>query len=460
MMRHLMILFFTCACIYTQAQVKIITTICGTDTAGYNGDDKSAQKSELNVSVGLCLDISGNIYIADAENNRVRKINISTGIITTIAGTGEEGFSGDGGQATNATLGVPSGVFTDTAGNVYIADEVNNRIRKVIVSTGIITTVAGSGAIGVSLGGFSGDNGPATNATMNLPVGLCLDKAANIYITDYENNRIRKVDASTGIISTVAGIGTAGYLGGFVGYSGDGGLAINAQFSGTYQVFADSTGNLFICDQWNHAIRKVNASTGIITTIAGTGTAGYTGDGGLATKAQLNQPCGVYVDKQENVFIAEYGDGVIRRIDGITGIISTVAGTGTLGFSGDGGPATNAKLRCGDVFLDQYGHVFIADEDNNRIREVFDSATVSVPILTSAPKIEVYPNPANEELNITGIKQNTTFRLQNVTGICVLQGAFEKGDNKLLMRNLMPGIYILEMTGIDGQRNITRVVKE
>jgi sugar lactone lactonase YvrE len=463
MRKSLLIWIIVCACINVRAQT-IITTIGGNGMGVYGGnehDGEPATNAQIIWPDGICLDKFGNIYIAESGDNRVRKIAASTGIITTIGGTGAHGFSGDGGPATDAQFLAPEAVVADTGGNVYIADAGNSRIRKITLSTGIVTTIVGSGSTGLTGGGDSGDGGLATNAEINGPSGICLDNLGNIYIADYGNNKIRKVNAATGIITTFAGKeGPVGYTGGFVGYSGDGGLAINAVFSGVAWVFADGTGNIFIPDQWNHALRRVDATTGIITTIAGTGSPGYSGDGGPATEAKLNQPTGVFVDKKGNIFVAEYGNGTIRKIDGSTSVITTVAGTGTLGFSGDGGSATKAELRCAEVFLDDYGHVFIADADNDRIREVFDSVTVSVPLLPSAPKIEVYPNPATDELNVTGIEQHTTFRLQNITGVCVLQGAFKISKNTLPMRNLMPGIYILEMVGMDGSRNIVRVIKD
>jgi hypothetical protein len=462
MRKSLLIWIIVCACINVRAQT-IITTIGGNGIGIYGDnvhDGGPATAAEIRYSEGLCLDKFGNIYIAESGNNRVRKITKSTGIITTIGGTGAHGFSGDGGPATDAQFLAPEAVFADTAGNIYVADAGNSRIRKIVLSTGIVTNVVGSGPTGLTGGGDGGDGGPATNAEINGPSGVCLDNFGNIYIADYSNNKIKKVNVVTGIITTVAGIGPMGYTGGFVGYSGDGGLAINAQFSGAIQVFADSAGNLFICDQWNHAIRKVNASTGIITTIAGTGTAGYTGDGGLAISAQLNQPSGLYVDKQENVFIAEYGDGLIRKIDGATGIISTVAGIGTLGFSGDGGPATNAELRCGDVFLDQYGTVFIADEDNNRIRMVYNSKLAIPQISPIGKEISIYPNPTTGSITIEYAKGSEVIMYDAVGK--VVNRLFITSDKEAMNIETLPnGVYMIQLVDeTTGIRTMKKIVKE
>ena len=351
------LLFLLFLPLITEAQY--ITTICGSDTAGYTGDGGPAKNAKLNAPYGICNDKYGNIYFADGLNNRIRKINASTGIITTIAGSDSAGFSGDGGPATNARLFITEGICIDIAGNFYFADAGNNRIRKITVSTGIITTVAGSGPTGLLNGSYSGDGGPATNATLNEPCGVCLDIYGNIYIADYTNNVVRKVDASTGIITSVIGK--------------------NAAISGAIYVTVDSSGNIYFSDQWNSLVRKLDQSTGIMTIIAGNKNAGYLGDGGLAIYAELNQPGGIFIDSKQNIFIAEYGNGTIRKIDAITGIITTVAGTGNPGYSGDGGPATIARMWPTDVFLDKCGTMYIDDYQNNTIRMVSDAGIISGP---------------------------------------------------------------------------------
>lgn len=446
----LIILLLSAPCIKLQAQVNIITTIGGTGVAGYCCDNGPATNAQVNVPEALCLDKHGNIYIADGFNHRIRKIDISTGIITTVAGNGNPGFSGDDSLAINATLLVPEAVFADTSDNIYIADALNDRIRKVTVTTGVITTIAGNGLIG-----SAGDGGLATNAQFSLPVGLYIDNVNNIFIADYENNKIRKVSASTGIITTIAGNGSAGY-------SGDGGLAINARLSGPLRLFGDSAGNIFICDQWNHAIRKVNAVTGIITTIAGNGTAGYTGDGGLAIHATLNQPSGIFIDKRDNIFIAEYGNAVIRRIDGTSGIISTVAGTGTPGFGGDGGPPTGAQLRCSGVFLDSNGTIYIADIDNNRIRKVFDPTLGAKSISLNNSGIKLFPNPAKDELTIgsaSSLLTNATMTMYDVVGKVVMEQKLNSAKETIDISALNNGVYVVQVYDAEhNTRSMTKLV--
>ncbi len=258
----------------------------------------------------------GNIYIADFNNSRIRKVDATTSIITTVAGNGIAGYSGDNGPATSAELNLTRGVAVDGSGNIYIGDFHNNSIRKVTATTGIITTVAGNGTLG-----YSGDNGPATSAQLDGPDAVAVDASGNIYFADSYNNVIRKVLATTGIITTVAGNGLGAgsgtpYSG---GYSGDNGSATNAELNLPLGVAVDASGNLFITDCANHRIRKV-AANGIITTVAGngfgtgSGIGGYTGDNGSATSAELNCPEGVTVDTGGNIYIADTYNSVVRKV--------------------------------------------------------------------------------------------------------------------------------------------------
>jgi trimeric autotransporter adhesin len=351
--------------------------VAGTDSYGYSGDGGLATSAVLSSPDDIAIDGSGNIYIADSANNRIRMVTKSTGIISTVAGTGSSGYSGDGGLATSATLNYPRGVAVDASGNVYIADTYNNRIRMVTKNTGIISTVAGSGS-----SGYSGDGGLATSALLYNSRTVAIDASGNIYIADSANNRIRMVTRSTGIISTVAGIGSSGY-------SGDGGLATSAVLYYPYGVIVDASGNVYIADTFNHRIRMVTKSTGIISTVAGTGLSGYSGDGGLATSAGLYYPCGVAVDASGNIYIADTDIYRMRMVTKSTGIISTVAGNGFHGYSGDGGLATSALLyNPRGVAVDGSGNVYIADAGNNRIRMFALSAntgTASTPLRINTP---------------------------------------------------------------------------
>lgn len=457
---------------------NIITTIAGTGTAGYSGDGGAATAAKMNGPAGLVIDAAGNIFFADNNNFAVREIVAATGKIVAFAGNGNEGYTGDGGQATAATLDFLEGVVFDKAGNLYISDGGNNVVRKVDATTKIITTIAGSGARG-----FSGDGGPATAAKFRTPRNICVDSSNNIYVTDFYNYRVRKIDATTKIITTIAGTGAPthtddegtpatsaninptglasdkagnvylcdlasntirkitaatqaittilgdGTNGGFSGapdaykaqivpqaivigpdnnfyiadgpycdvravnianssyifagkpspdptavnkgYSGNGGLATNALFNAPYGVAVDAANNIYIADVFNNVVRKVDYGTKNVNNYAGTAAAGYSGDGGAATAALLKTPYGLAIDATGNLYIADAGNNVIRKVDAVTKKISTVAGTGTAGSTGDGGAAIAATLNFPyGVAVDVLGNILILDKNNNRVRKV------------------------------------------------------------------------------------------
>ncbi len=330
-----------------------IETVAGNGVQGSSGDGGPATAAQLNRPYGVAADSSGNLYIAGYLSHRIRKVDALTGNISTFAGTAGAGYSGDGGAAASAQLNEPYHLALDGAGNLYIADSNNHRIRKVDAA-GVITTVAGGGS---SLG----DGGAATSARLNLPYGVALDGLGNLYIADTGNHRIRRVDASTGIISTVAGTGASGY-------SGDGGAAASAQLNLPYDVAVDGAGNIYIADRSNHRIRKVDAATGIISTVAGTGDGAYGGDGGPAAEAQIYDPWGVAVDGSGNLYIADASNHRIRKVDA-AGVITTVAGGGS--SLGDGGAAAEAQLNSPfDIAADGAGNLYIADTVNQRVRKV------------------------------------------------------------------------------------------
>jgi trimeric autotransporter adhesin len=384
-----------------------INTIVGSGTIGYSGDGGVATKAALSQPMALALDASGNIYIAENGDSRIRKVD-SKGNISTLAGNGTAGPSSDGADATKVSLNFPTGVAVDGAGNVYIADTLNLRVRKV-ASGGAISTAAGNGNFS-----YSGDGLAATRAQLNSPEAVAADLAGNLYIADTGNNVVRRV-ASDGTIASLAGNGQAGSAAGQLnapqglavdasgnvyiadtqnarvvkvaaggaittvagngtpGYGGDGGAATGAQLSSPMGLAADTSGNLYIADFSNSRVRKV-ASDGTITTVAGNGSAGYSGDGGPAANAQLNLPQDVAVDAAGNLYIADTGNTVIRRVTS-GGAISTVAGTGFPGFSGDGGQATSAQLgNPTAVAADAVGNVYIAD--SGRIRRVLPGGII------------------------------------------------------------------------------------
>jgi sugar lactone lactonase YvrE len=341
---------------------NVITTIAGTGSAGYGGDGGPATAAMMYMPFGTAVDSSGNVFIADTVNHRVREIAKATGNIVTVAGNGSPFYNGDNMPATSAAVGYPHGVAVDGNGNLFIADSYNNRIREVVKATGNIITVAGTGTAG-----SSGDNGPATSATLNYPWSVAVDGTGNLFIADTQNNRVREVVKATGNIITVAGTGTAGY-------GGDNGPAAAAPLNQPTGVATDAAGDVFIADSRNYRVREVVQATGNIVTVAGTGGVGSSGDGGPATVATLNTPSAVALDPAGNVFIADSNGERVREVTKSTGVITTVAGTGYVGSFGDAGPATSAPLDYPNgVAVDAAGNLYIADTYNYRIREVFGS---------------------------------------------------------------------------------------
>jgi sugar lactone lactonase YvrE len=336
------------------AATGTITTIAGRAGRGFSGDGGPATAARLSAPRTMATDASGNVYFVDTENNRVRRID-AAGIITTIGGTGVAGFSGDGGPAIAARLNTPHGIAVDASGNVFVADPPNHRIRR-ISPTGTISTVAGNGAQG-----YNGDGRPATTASLAYPKGVEIGPDGLLYIADTNNQRVRRVDPD-GRIRTVAGTGTGGF-------SGDGGPATSARFRRPRNLTFDGSGDIYVVDEGNHRVRRINAA-GIVITFAGTGRAGYNGDSRPATTAWLNLPRDVAVDAAGVVYIAEERNHRIRSVDP-SGVITTFAGTGVAGYSGDGGPADAARIAGPrGVAVDAAGRVLIADTANHRIRRV------------------------------------------------------------------------------------------
>jgi sugar lactone lactonase YvrE len=343
---------------------SVITSIAGTPPVyGDPVEGGTAASTPLDSPTGIAIDATGNKFIADVYTHSVWRIT-PAGVINRYAGQAYvPGYLGFGGAATSAGLTSPEGVAVDAAGNLYIADTGNNRICKVAASTKVLTVVVNA-TTGTTRprANYSGDGGAATAATLRAPSAIAVDAAGNLYIADTGNNRIRKVTVSTGIITTIAGNGTAAS-------TGDGAAATAASVNGPKGVDLDAAGNVYIADTGGSRIRKVTVSTGVITTIAGSSTAGYAGDGGSPTAAQLNAPHGVAISDSGEVFIADTMNHRVRKID--TGLIITVAGNGTADFGGDNGAATLAKLsRPVGLAFDVSGNLYLADSDNAAIRRL------------------------------------------------------------------------------------------
>lgn len=445
MKRLSFLLFISSICFCARAQ--IITTIAGGSTGPIAGDGGPATVASIRLPTAGSFDSHGNYYFtANGGASVVRKIS-PDGVITRVAGNGTHGYSGDGGPATAASI-IFAWAVADESGNVYIPDRENHRVRKVDVATGIINTIAGNG-----FGGHSGDGGPATNATMS-PVGICVDRTGNIYVND-SGAWIRKISTS-GIITNFAGNGN-------VGFAGDGGPATSADIGATLGLCVDSTGNVFFGCYLGH-IRKVDASTGIISTVAGNGvTTPYLGDGMPATAAQF-YPYTIGMDKQGNIYINDYGVGNERILKiGTDGIINSIAGNGTDGFSGDGGPATAAQIYHPEgVAVDSCGNVYIADDANFRIRKVtFDNC---LPLAGDQKLmnacIKVYPNPAVDYVYVDNIRGRFTYRLLNSMGAAVSEGVLRSARDALDVRYLPKGLYFLVLQDHNGNPEITKLVKQ
>jgi uncharacterized protein (TIGR03437 family) len=430
-----------------------LVTIAGTGQRGTTGDGGPAASALLSRPIRIDFDSAGNLYLTDSDNHTIRKVT-PQGVISTIAGKpGQGGFSGDGAAATGASLNFPIGVAVDASGDVYICDNDNNRIRKITAATGVITTVAGNGAQG-----SGGDGGPATSAQFNEPQNVEVDASGNIYISDAGNNRIRKVNASDGVITTVAGIGTPGF-------SGDGGPATAAQLNAPFNVSVDKDDNLIICDSGNNRIRKVTAATGVISTIAGRGQ-GFGGDGGPATDALLFTPIGAIADQAGNLYFSDRSNHRVRKVAANTGVITTIAGfgptnpsTGAGGFNGDGlaAPASALNAPTG-LALDSAGNLYIGDRDNGRVRKlVFAAANDG-----AAPTVAINSPTSSATFTTTSGALNLGGTAADNVGVLQVRWSNDRGGSGVAagttswnVQNvvLLAGLNNLTVTALDANGN-------
>jgi NHL repeat len=350
---------------FTAGDMPKMTTFAGTGQRGHTGDGGPASKATLSEPFHCELDHRGHLYIAESANHCIRKVDLKTGLISTVAGNGKKGYTGDGGKATDATFNEPYAVVVDKDDNLFIVDRLNAVVRKVDGKTGIVTTVAGNGKKD-----FAGDGGLASKASMREPNDCCFDGNGGLLIADVGDWRIRRLDLSTGIITTFAGVGKAKIaLKTKIDRQkcGDGGPAEKALLVGARAVCIDGKGNTYICEREGSAVRKVDAK-GIITTIAGTGEWGYKGDQGDAKNALFAGPKGIRCDAAGNIYVVDCENHCVRKIDAKSNIVITVAG-GQKGMND--GPATKAGMdRPHGCIIDRDGVLYIADSNNLRVRVV------------------------------------------------------------------------------------------
>lgn len=429
-MRLFLLIAFAFFAAYCNAQV--IVTYAGSSVAGFGGDGAAATNAKLGEPTGVAMDKKGNLFIADQLEGRIRKVD-HAGIITTVAGSGgPAGYNGDAMPATDALLNWPEGVAVDKTGNVYIADQNNQRIRKVDTS-GIITSIAGMGSIG-----YAGDGGPATAAKLYNPADVAVDSAGNVYFVDQDNQAMRRISPA-GIITTMAGNGTPGF-------SGDNGPATAAQLNFPQGIAVDSMGNIYIADFYNRRIRKVSAATGIITTVAGGGPGPY-GDNGPATAAVISDASAVGIDHKGNIYIADFYSYVVRKVD-TAGIITTIAGNRTEGYSGDCGPATLAQLSVlQGLTTDADGNVYIADFSNSRVREVTNGSPCTPAFVNNILEkdFRIFPNPSTGQFTLQNVNlpDENKIEVYNMIGEWVYEAKIYDKQTTIDLSYQPPGVYIL-----------------
>ena len=424
----------------TLETVGVIETLAGTGAVSYGGDGGPASQASFRLPSGVAADTAGNIYVADSSDNRIRLID-SNGMITTLAGTGESGYGGDGGPATLAHLNHPEGLATDGAGNVYFADSANHRVRK-IDTTGMISTLAGTGERG-----YGGDDGPAVEARLSYPGGVAVDTEGNVYVADSWNHRVRKVDRE-GTITTLAGRGFPGLL-------GNGGPAAQAALANPTGISVDGEGNVYVADTWNHRVRRIDGS-GVISTFAGSGRDVDSGDGRRALAASLGYPAAVAAGPAGMVYVITYSfetaNRRLRRIDP-EGLIEAFAGTGPEGYGGDRGPAADAWLAYPmGVAADTDGNIYIADAHNARVRVVRPGLQVRIPLGGSGDSVALVVAPGGE-LRFGGEPAAVGTTVESDTGN---KYSLQKHDDGVIFARYVPSTQALRV----GRRTVTLTKQE
>jgi sugar lactone lactonase YvrE len=429
------------------AHAQIITTYAGGGTNGL-GDGGLATNAHLGVTGGIAFDTLGNLFIADPNDNRIRKVDAITNIITTFAGNGNLGFSGDSGLAINATFNGISYLAVDNKNNLYVSDFNNNRIRRINISTGVITTIVGKG-----ISGYGGDNGPARFALLDGPAGICFDKFGNFYISDLNNYVIRKVD-TFGIITTYVGIGTPGF-------SGDNGEADSAQIWDTQQMTIDSFGDLIIADIGNNRVRKIDFNTHIISTVAGYGNYLYNGDGISATNAGMDpyavafDPSGnLFIADHDNQRIRKIdASGIINTVAG-NGNLGFSGDNGIADSAEFHFPIDVIFDKCGNLYISD-------NANNRIRKVTFDTScgTTTVQKISLNNTISLYPNPIENELTITNAPLGTSIRVYDVVGRLVFNSTLNAKKESINTSAWERGTYFIEMILPDGTKEIRKIVK-
>ena len=443
---HFVLFFLACISVSSLfsvtllAQGGIITTIAGNGVTQYIGDGWPATSYSLAEPMGICVDKFGTVYVSDNADSRIRKINIQDTLFTICGNSGLPGYLGDNGPDTSASCKNPTSLCFDTAGNLLIADQLNHVIRKINLATSVITTICG-----VGFPGSTGDNGPASAARLNQPTGICCDKQGNIFIADRLNHVIRRIDAGTNVITTIAGNHNSGYF-------GDNGPATLGKLAYPTSVTFDNSGNLFIADYGNSRIRKVNTTSGIITTIAGNNLSILAGNNGPASAASLNRPSVVYMSKHGVLYISDYGNDQVRTINQ-EGIINAFAGTGGTGYTGDGGPATAARIYGPQgIFVDDSEYVYFADATNSVIRKVSPLPT-GIHDIDNLSGLKIYPNPSHGliQVQITDIYEDVSLTITNIIGRIIFESKINNQYTNIDLSKEPPGIYYVQLKTIHGR---------